>query len=743
MSQKAHKTKLCNRLSAIGLRQNLVHSIVDQVYTWTHESGAQWTIDRLKALKVTLFQKLAGNPVEWPEWVAKRPNGTLKGPLGTVINEALLGGSHKEIQRAISTLMIYSDFISQSVTSKQWSKFQGSVEKDAMPLGMDIHQSLVEEGVVVTAPTRKLDCSYSFMGWNPAPGTREPVFKDLLAGSGNTETEQFNELFNGFGNKLAYSYISEALERPPLGPSAGSDEISIDFLSQAYLKSIALEPSDSPVGKISFIQEPGFKLRAVANPHRVFQFLLDPLKEDLLHLLKRFPSDCTHDQESGVLWAQKQLQAGNCLSSVDLSDATNNFPLGLQSVLLNKLYPNDKKIVDLFSQVSTSPWLVFDPDTKKMRNMVWSVGQPLGLGPSFPSFAMSHHALAWGAIAQGRGDGFMTGVNDFINSFLSYRKVSDKYINEYRIVGDDIVMLSEHEDSYKSILGCFDIGVSKDKTITSTLLAEFASKVITSERIYVQNKWKLISDRSFLDLARNLGPQSFGIFRYKQQKYLKLLSALPEWHGGLGWNPKGFSLQHRLEAFKDFIQRNLIKSQSYLQKEVLALAKARDAFGDDFVYQMNLPALVLNNLEHKKAHPDRDDKISSRSLDRIFSITERKADTIDGKLLAEISTLVFQEGDTPNIRERKSGDPRQATVLSDLERYKHVLQTANSKLNALNDDKPVPKTLDELLDEDPYLLGTSDYQSEPTPSKKVVKTTFRHGRVKTQVVDPSDFDIER
>jgi hypothetical protein len=49
------------------------------------------------------------------------------------------------------------------------------------------------------------------------------------------------------------------------------------------LKTVYL--SEGPIGKIGFIQEPGYKLRAVANPNRVYQLSLEPMAEQLQRVL--------------------------------------------------------------------------------------------------------------------------------------------------------------------------------------------------------------------------------------------------------------------------------------------------------------------------------------------------------------------------------------------------------------------------------------------------------------------------
>ena len=78
------------------------------------------------------------------------------------------------------------------------------------------------------------------------------------------------------------------------------------------------------------IQEPGFKLQAVANPGRIYQAALKPLGDALYNLLPSLSWDCTHNQSKPFDVIQDQLHKGLPTFSVDLSDATSHFPLSLQ-----------------------------------------------------------------------------------------------------------------------------------------------------------------------------------------------------------------------------------------------------------------------------------------------------------------------------------------------------------------------------------------------------------------------------
>jgi hypothetical protein len=276
-------------------------------------------------------------------------------------------------------------------------------------------------------------------------------------------------------------------------------------------------PSDFTVGRIGLIQEPGYKLRAVANPGRIFQRVLEPIGQVLYGTLPRLPWDCTFDQSKSFLPLQEALSAGVVVDSVDLSGATDYFPLELQEFILRKIFP--KVEVDLFHEISRGNW-----DVPGKGQIQWIRGQPLGLYPSFGAFALTHGLLLLGLAGAWKG--------------------------QFYVLGDDVVILDRNlAIKYLQILEELGCPVSSSKSLCSTKLCEFGGKVITDSSVIPQFKWRAISDDSFIDLARNLGPRSLPLFRSRQQNVLKQVSPVPECLGGLGWNAKGIPVKDRIPSW--------------------------------------------------------------------------------------------------------------------------------------------------------------------------------------------------
>lgn len=522
----------CKRLSALGVRQQHVHAIIDAVSRWTKASGPEWTVSRLKTLKTHFLHRLAGDGKSTLDWVASRA-GIPKGPFRRLFLD--INSSRKRV-RALNALMVYTGYVSTEVTPKQWRKFSGSVEQLVTISEEERREtSLFQSWLANQENRRGLNLKAltirpnDWTKWADVPwesrGTRVPLFTNNKVRS--VSISEINQWYPASKANPWVRYFF-ALHRDLAQNIEWMDPLRFADWANG-------EPSGGFVGKVSFIQEPGFKLRAVANPDPLVQLALEPLKQGLLGLLKGNVRDCTHNQDSGVEAVKGWLSEGKVVHSIDLSDATNNFPLTLQQMILDVVcpitpdVPYDIRQVGLnrgFIAAAKGPWFVHDPLTKSSAVMRWSRGQPLGLGPSFPLFAVTHHALV-----------------QYAMSGLSH---DDRSRSDYRILGDDIVITGAAlATRYRELLGAFQCPVSEEKCLVSDKVAEFAGKVILRDEILNTFKWRQVSDRNFLDVCKQLGPSGLSLLRPQQRQVANVLLSIPEWYGGLGFNPKGLTLETR------------------------------------------------------------------------------------------------------------------------------------------------------------------------------------------------------
>jgi hypothetical protein len=247
-----------------------------------------------------------------------------------------------------------------------------------------------------------------------------------------------------------------------------------------HVTDLGAEPdsADTFVGEIHGTQEPGMKLRVFASPKLLFQAVLDPLKKFLMGILHKIPEDACFHTERAVTTIQQWLRKGMKLWSFDISNATDTFPLALSMVALDHsgMIPREYRL--LFSLIAKGEWRVnkdLQP-TFGCDRVTWNVGQPLGTGPSFGAFSLAHHALIRGICE-------------------SLRKSPSCYF----ILGDDVVISDfEVAYAYERLLEALGISISKDKSVISDKVAEFAGYTITANNSFRPGKWREVTAESLM-----------------------------------------------------------------------------------------------------------------------------------------------------------------------------------------------------------------------------------------------------
>lgn len=554
MTKSQVSRSLCGRLSAIGIPNRIKLPILNEIEKWVTQSGPEWTVQRLKDLKVDLIRSWSGlEPVS--KGIRFR-NGAPAGPFRALWSWTSERGKFKAVQ----VLMAYTSLISPSVTKKQRSKFVSSVTRDKVVLSVE-GTALVDRMVATVRATKQFTTTWSYSHRYPdfdsypwSNTRRQPDVRGRTQVEVGKGISPYDPLHNLVVSRIFLDLYRdhESLRRavpPSLREMFDRDE-RFTYRSPAFEAYRRMVNFVDNVGKISFIQEPGYKLRAVANPLRIYQVALEPLKKSLDHYLRGLPGVFVHDQQAGVDWVQSKLRIGLMVHSVDLSDATNNFPLGPQVRILEEGCPLCKKDpVSLFEKVSRSPWLYRDEEGH-LTSLTWTVGQPLGLGPSFALFTIAHWALL-----------------ESLDRQLPGHSVEHP---RFAIVGDDVAISDGRlHERYLNALQRWDVPISRTKSLSSALVAEFCGKVITRESQIPQLKYRLVSDNSFVDIARNLGPQSVSLFTPAQRRVLKVIESVPEFLGGLGWNPRGESLNIRMSrpAAQALLSAKLGKEQYLLYEQ--------------------------------------------------------------------------------------------------------------------------------------------------------------------------------
>jgi hypothetical protein len=274
-------------------------------------------------------------------------------------------------------------------------------------------------------------------------------------------------------------------------------------------------PHATHVGRIGVIQEPQLKARIVANPNRITQHTLAPIRTVYEQLDRALPSTCIHDQEAGMRRVQAQLRQGHKIAGSDLTSASDLLDLDCCLWIVNRFFGLDKikgyvDYAQYFKEVSRSSW--YFPQGKE--SVSWNQGDPLGTEPSIFLLDLANTCAALVAWADAVDEGSISPSTDPFECFGT--------------LGDDVWMLAEMQPSYERVIGLMGGEINHSKTLISDRIAEFAGRVITPEHVYLKKvNYCEPSDNSFMNYMSQLGPQAKWLLRPRQRKVYEMFSHLP------------------------------------------------------------------------------------------------------------------------------------------------------------------------------------------------------------------------
>jgi hypothetical protein len=490
---------ICLRLDVFGVPKVWHKSFATAVERWVRCSGVEWTVKRLKSLKVDLYRDRSGLALLTP--AAKNRKGSFSGVIGSLFRYA----RHSETCfRAVSNaLMCYTLFKNQKLTDSQVSKFVAAVSADtkSYPEGFlerfsAFIRKFQNKSIMIGDPTPIILHRGADGKKAPLPNRRSTIQNGAgLSSLAYFATDAHFELWQKY--RSIYGKVTEGVDIQTFKSSIRSSDI----------------PNNDIVlgGEVHFLQEPGLKLRAIASPFLVHQEALRPLGNVLYSAMRTLPWDCTHDHTKPFSCVQSHLSQHKKIHSVDLSNATDYFPLDVQLQALVGLIGNHPSI-DLFEEISRSQWL------STIGTIRWNQGQPLGLYPSFASFGLTH-------------------------GFLLLFLLGKRYENEFFVLGDDVIILDDSlYDKYIETLGYLGCPFSPDKSLSSSELCEFAGKIITSTCVHNTYKWREVSNDNFLDLVRNYGRKAVSLLSPIQRKVVDRVAHLCA-PFGLNWSFEGSNLE--------------------------------------------------------------------------------------------------------------------------------------------------------------------------------------------------------
>lgn len=531
------------RLFIIGIPTYAIKPLLAEMVKWESCSGIEWTIKRLKSLKVDLIRRRSH--LEPLTWIRKNRKGDVAGVIGSLFRWS--DKSDQNFKKCIQAFNAHTFYILSGLTQSQKEKFLSGINPSVVSDGLDPAFMLgFRQSVVRACRQRRITCSGTpLVAYQGSPEKKAPTCFGKSVNQDESILEElrfFNmpgglELYNGFRRQYA-----------PLLKGLAARKGYIEHCASIRRH----DPYDVYGGEIHFLQEPGGKLRSIASPFRLHQEALKPLGNAIYRIVEQLPWDCTFDQSKAIPHIQSCLRQGCQVHSIDLSSATDHFPLTLQVECLKAIFHEDDwDHIDLFVKISRGKW------RSPIGELTWTKGQPLGLFPSFGAFTLTH-------------------------GLLLYYLADCDYHNQYFVVGDDVVILEDKlRERYISVLDRMSCPWSADKSISSNSLAEFAGKVVTEKWVIPQLKWRKMSNDNFLDLCRLLGPKSVCLLNSRQKRVFDAVAHLCE-PVGLNISLPGDNLEKMIERTLAFHspEKGVLGSLMGLRRRIHKVAYSSDSTFD-------------------------------------------------------------------------------------------------------------------------------------------------------------------
>lgn len=437
-------------------------------------NGPEWTVERLKAY-FTMSLHLRNNDVEMSKDVARKASiaytkgGYPKHDLSRkMIKRFVESKKAASIKRAAVPLRVYTMITlpQNEPSKKQVLKAVKTIAQGAaamLPNGLQIEKHVSNIHALYLPKARidnaKIRRDMTLNSLRPFTSTYTPYSGKLLAGVPSFYKER--PYFKAVASLMSATYIPKGVE--DLLPST---EIAY-AVSKQYDKEISetgnliLSRRDHELpGKIHIIQEGGCKPRTVAIPNAWVQMSFAPLHRILSDYTEEHFNDvsCVRDQLKGIHSVLRAMESNKPIHSIDLSAATDRFPLEPQLAVLDILGLG--RYSEALKDIVSHEWNFPQGESFGYPRLMYKVGQPMGLYGSFPLFNLTHIVLAKTLQKKLEMDGSITDYFDDGTCF--------------KIIGDDIVTSDDaFASAYKYALAELGVEVSPSKTFSGDV-AEFA-----------------------------------------------------------------------------------------------------------------------------------------------------------------------------------------------------------------------------------------------------------------------------
>jgi len=528
--------RLIRTLRLLGLRKRSAIKLSTSVFRllakFVKTNGAKWTAQRMKAI----FSMVAGEFSSPPHFI--RGFDARYGCLPSIARHLIRAGKHREVLTALSVYRKLSTGLNPDISSIT-DQCVGSEIFDGKD--KELFQTCLKQLIKHPCPKNEFKkpilqyvAKRLWVGserhfpilWSSKMGPNGPAMGSLERDLAAIENEK--DLFRSVSN--AWKYFKLPIH--------------------TILKRMTSSKDRTPVftSRLVAIPGPACKTRVVALCDYFSQVALAHVHGKSMKVLRMLPFDGTKSHRGIAERLRKH--KGVKYYSIDLSAATDRFPVKLQEVTVETLYPG---LGLNWRRVCTQRDFYY-----KGARYKYAVGQPMGLLSSWPVFALTHHAIALMASAKAFAE---------VHGFYP-RRIKPMHA----IVGDDIVLKDYRVKlEYQKILEYLGIKYT-EVTHLETDSFEMCKRYILRGQDVSPVTWDVGSYNILLlsGLTRQEGikipPSRIGQLRWKQRNW-KMYAFNPLSYLGNNWgiSPELFSSVYQEELahlVHTWVRKVIVRSPS-------------------------------------------------------------------------------------------------------------------------------------------------------------------------------------
>nr|QCF24462.1 RNA-dependent RNA polymerase [Entomophthora muscae mitovirus 3] len=390
--------------------------------------GTVWTVKRFKLIRLGVTKYLAGQVLTPTECLGMTKDGLPKalGPM-----KDLIRSRDPQNIRFVLTIL----YVGRAYRPKEVSGFNQATVRDLSRADANVVTQItdfIQHNVLNKSSVMAFDPNWDQFHFTEKAGPAGHALLTSITNLRSLPKELLNDIITLGGERL-----EEAIEKV-----LATNPVVLDYLDYHNAKGDRRDK----IRAISLKPDREMKVRPFALLDYWSQTCLKPVHDNLFEILKRIKTDHTFDHGKAIQ-AVKNLKPNGSYHSLDLSSATDRFPMELQHNLMKLLIGETK--ANAWRRILTGyEFEVFQTGDK----LQYGAGQPMGAYSSWAVFTVCHHIVIW------------------------YCAGSTAYSN-YAIIGDDVVIADDDvADRYVEVIKALGVDISPSKSHVSKDTFEIAKR---------------------------------------------------------------------------------------------------------------------------------------------------------------------------------------------------------------------------------------------------------------------------